>query len=201
MKIKECLSIETKTMFVQVGDLAVCVKTWLPYSEMEAMAIEMAERTLLFDNETGVACIGHRESMVKGYLMAKYFTDLDVENCEPEEVYDILMNSGLYEKIEGQVVEIIWRVDDIYRALCKNMISTYERENSLAYKLEKTFGFLFSGEDVTETMAKSELINEQMIDMLGVFLNHKKEQEMLNVGKQDKAKLRVGGALVNLAKK
>lgn len=201
MKIKDCMSIETKTVSVQVGDFAVCVKTWLPYSEMEAMAIEMAERTLLFDNEAGVACIGHRANMVKGYLMAKYFTDLDIVDCDPEEVYDILTNSGLYEKIEEKIFDILWRVEDIYHAVCHNMIDTYKCENSLAYKLEKTFGFLFSGEDVTETMAKSELINGQMIDMLGVFLNHKKEQEMLNVGKQDKAKLRVGGALVNMAKK
>lgn len=200
MKIKDYVSTENKVVAIEYEGATVNVKTWLPYSEMEDMAIEMAELTILFD-DTGFACIGHTENLVKGYLMAKYLTDLDLEDCSAEEVYDFLTETGLYEKIDDPARELMWRVEDIYRAICNNMIDKHMLENSIGHKLQKTFGFLFSGEDVAESIAKSELINEQMIDMLGVFLNHKKEQEMLNSGKQDKSKLRVGGALVNMAKK
>lgn len=201
MKIKDFQNFEVKTVKVEVDGIFVEVKTWIPYSEMEAMAIEMAERILLFDEETGFACIGHSENMVKIYLTAKYFTDLDVEDCSLEEVYDVMTRTGLFNKIEEKVMGNLWRVEDICRAMCKNMIDKYEKENSIGVKLQKTFGFLFSGEDVAESLAKSEVINEQMIDMLGVFLANKKEQEILNSGKQDKSKMRVGGALVSLAKK
>ena len=201
MKIKGFVTHEINTVKVEANGIFVEVKPWIPYSEMEAMAVEMAERTLLFDEENGFACIGHSENMVKIYLTAKYFTDLDVEGCTPEDVYDVLTRTGLFRKIEETVMENLWRVEDIYRALCNNMIDTYKKENSLARKLEKTFGFLFTGEDMTESFAKSELINEQMIDMLGVFLANKKEQELLHSGKKDNSKVKVGGALLNLAKK
>lgn len=81
------------------------------------------------------------------------------------------------------------------------MDETERVANSLSHKIKKSFSSILTNEDITETLAKLEVINEKMIDMLGVFRSHEKEQTMLQAGKQDKSKVRIGGALVNMAKK
>lgn len=204
MKIKECIEVVTKeipVVEVEANGIKVQVKKWLPYSVMEEMAMELASMALMFDADVGFACIGHGEKMAKAYLIVKYFTDLDIEGCTPEEVFDYVTATELLEKIESAVDNAMWRVEDIYYLMCRTLVDKFMKENSVEGLLKKTFGFLLTGEDITESLAKSEGIANRMVEVMDIFQRHEKEQAVLKSTKKDSSKMKIGGATLSLAKK
>ena len=63
--------------------------------------------------------------------------------------------------------------------------------------IRTSFGFLFNGEDITESMAKAELTKDTMFKALDAI--NKKEQE--EAEKMNDGKLRVAGNILNFAKR
>ena len=76
--------------------------------------------------------------------------------------------------------------------------TVHEKEHSLARKVDRAFGFLFTGEDLTEQIAQAEGINEKLVDMFDAVREREQKNAML---KNSKAKVSSGGAVLNMAKK
>jgi hypothetical protein len=74
----------------------------------------------------------------------------------------------------------------------------FQKANSLSAKLEKAFGFLFSGEDLTQQISSAEDIQNKMIDMFAEVRERDEKNALL---KNSKAKVKSGGSVLNMAKK
>ena len=195
MNVKEYLAKEINTEEIQVEDLVIHVKTWMPCNEQENMAVEWAEKTVIFDEENGHAFMSHLEDMVFSYILLKYATDFPIGELSVEEVYNFALRAQIWDKIQVAINGYVWLVRDMYHSICCNMIRSFEKQHDLGTLLRKTFGFLLTGEDISETLAKSADIVNRMVEVMGVFQEHE-DSKMKN-----SPQMKVGGVPLNFAKK
>jgi len=158
---------------------------------------------LVIDESGQISYVSYKRPLLETYLLVKYYTNIDIDDIEDDDGYmklfDYLVANDLYEKLimqtsqdyRGHVDEIEWRLRDAAE-------SVYEKKNSLGYKLDKAFGFLFTGEDLIDQIAAAENINEKMIDMFKAVRERDTKNALLN---NSKAKVNSGGAVLNMAKK
>ena len=181
----------------------VMVRKRIPYVEKEAQAYELAAGSFVIDAEGGVCYTSFKKNLLDKYLIAKYYTNIDVSDIEDDDGYmklfDYLYYNELYDKI-GQVIaaDYFGCVSDMAWHLSGAAEQVYEKKNSLAYKLDQTFGFLFTGEDLTDQIAAAEGVNEKMVDMFKALQERDEKNALL---KNSKAKVSSGGAVLNMAKK
>lgn len=83
----------------------------------------------------------------------------------------------------------------MHSEICDNLKIKYEKEHSVGTLLKKTFGFLLTGEDISESLAKSSEIVNKMVEMVGVFQEHEED------AKKNSPNVKVGGVALNFAKK
>ena len=170
----------------------VDVRSHIPYAEKEQMARELAERMIVIHDDSCVY-LSSEYGKYKKYLVAKYYTDIDTEDMTPEQVADYFVNNDMWKMI-GQICGWDYAiVEDIFKGLFDAVETTFNDDKSLTKALRTSFGFLFNGEDITESLAKAELTKDTMFKALDAI--NKKEQEV-NVGE-----LTVGGRILNFAKK
>lgn len=190
--------LETVEVCGKNGD-KILVKKRISYKEKEEMAQELASSDFLFDDESDVCHLNYKYPLLRVYLIAKYYTNIDVNDIENEDDYrrlfDYITWNELYDQVydvicsdfEGFVREVSWRLSDSAKAI-------HETVTSLGYKIMQTFDFLFTGEDIVQQIASAEGINEKMIDAFKAL----KERENLSGGK---GKVVSSGAVLNMSKK
>lgn len=182
--------------FTGKDGVKIKVRDHIPYVEKEQMAQEMAESVLVVHDESCVY-VAHTYEEVEKFMIAKYYTDIDTEDAEPKDVCDFLINNGLL----GEIVACVWTdfgiVLEIYEALKTAYIDTYEDDKSLKRAIRTSFGFLFNGEDLSESMAKAESTNSVLMNAIEALRNSEKQkEESVNNGK-----LTIGGNVISFAKK
>lgn len=184
------------------GDV-ILVKKMLPYAEKEMQAYEVAAASFVINEEDKVCYESYKRPLIETFLLTKYYTNVDVSEYESEEgyekLYDYLTFNELYDPIMEACRVDYWRhVDEIAWRLKDAATTSYEKKNSFGYKLEQTFGFLFTGEDLTDQIAAAEDVNGKMIDMFKAVQERDAKNALL---KNSKAKVNSGGAVLNMAKK
>lgn len=174
----------------------ITVRTHIPYEEKEKMATEMAERLIVIHDDS---CVykSHEFGKVKKYLVAKYYTDLDTEDLTPADVANFFINNEMWRVIGQECGWDYTIVEDIFNDLYKAVKKTYEDDKSLTKALRTSFGFLFNGEDVTESLAKAEAMKDTVYEAIGAWRQVEKEKEE----KIDNGTLKVGGNIINFAKR
>lgn len=172
------------------------VRTHIPYDEKEKMATEMAERLIVIHDDS---CVykSHEFSKVKKYLVAKYYTDVDTEDLTPNDVADFFINNEMWRMIGQECGWDYTIVEDVFKDLYKAVKKTYEDDKSLTKALRTSFGFLFNGEDITESLAKAEAMKDTVYEAVSAWRQVEKEQEE----KIDDGRLKVGGNIISFAKK
>ena len=84
---------------LQTGKDALRVRKSISYEKKEQFAFALAQSTIVIDSETGICYSSYRMEMMKAFLFAKYYTDIDVDELDNEDghkaVCDYLMRSGL----------------------------------------------------------------------------------------------------------
>ena len=84
-------------------------------------------------------------------------------------------------------------VIDIYHRLFDGVDESFKDDRSIQKAIRRSFGFLFNGEDVTESLAKAEAMKDVMYNARE---KEKEESEKITDGK-----LNVGGNILNFARK
>ena len=80
-------------------------------------------------------------------------------------VFDYLKSNGIEWKLDAEYgVDVMADAERIYKRIWNAVSAIMKEKNSLGFKIKKSFGFLFTGEDLTETLAKSRPIAERMLD-------------------------------------
>lgn len=174
----------------------IIVRNHIPYEEKEKMAAEMAENMIIIHDDS---CIYQSSefSKFKKYLVAKYYTDIDTEGLTPNDVADFMINNDIWHDVSRNAGWDYAIVEDIYRALFDSVKRTYEDDKSISKALRTSFGFLFNGEDIAESLAKAEAVKDMVYDAVGAWRKAEKEKEE-NI---DDGTIKVGGNIINFAKR
>ncbi len=172
------------------------VRTHIPYSDKVELAREWAGQTIMTHDDSCVY-VSHDKDLYKWFYIAKYYTDIDTEDIEPEDVANCLINNELWDKIE----DIIWKdmtvCYDLYDAMVDMYSKTYEDDRSLTKAIRTSFGFLFNGEDLTESIAKAEATKDVLYDAFSkIQAKEKEESERIDGGK-----LKINGNIIQFGKR
>ena len=174
----------------------IIVRNHIPYTVKEVMATEMAEQLLIVHDDS---CVYTSQDfdLFELYMIAKYYTEIDTDECDMHDVADYLVNNEMISEIYDYTSDDYAVVVRIFNALEKSVTKTYEDDRGLTKALRTSFGFLFTGEDITESLTKAEGVSETLFKALSALRQVEKEKEE-NI---DHGKLSVGGNIINFAKK
>lgn len=153
------------------------------------------------DEDSGVAYQSYQFEMIRAFLFAQYYTNLDVSEMDDEEghkkVYDYLLSNNIMTEAVDAFEELrddILIVDSMYYHIMAAAKEVFDKKNSLSHKVMSSFASILTDESLTESLAKSQVVNEQMIDLIGAFVREKDAQGKV-------PPVRVGNNVVKLAKK
>lgn len=177
----------------------VLVEKHIPYEHKEAMAFELFAYTSVTDEENGVMYDSFKKVLLECVLVAKYYTNIDISGMDAEEnmmmLMDWLVMNELYEKLMDAVHEDYQMVQKMYEMMKHSSQMDFEAGHNLSLKIQKMLGMTVDNEDLAETLAKSEEVNNTMVNLIGAY---KKQQE----ADRNKDKMPLGnGAVISLAKK
>lgn len=170
----------------------ITVRTHIPYRDKFKMARELVEQNVIIHNDS-CAYDNYLDQAVWMLKILEYYTDVDTDGVDEEHAADFMINNEVYQKIHDIIENDLCAVEDIYFTMRDGVMTTFEDDKSLKTALKTSFGFLFNGEDVTESLAKAETVSGTLFDALAAL---RKEDEKRNPGKID-----VGGNILNFAKK
>lgn len=179
---------------VSVGGETIHVRKHIPLEEKMMLASDMVQMTAMPDEELGIVTTSSLEEVCKLYLILKYYTDVDLEGVEAKRVFDwIIGYDGAEREIEHIVALDYYYVEDMVYTLRDNIKAKHEARHGLAHAVKTTFGFLFDGRDITETLAESREISETMLDTVGRLNEAAKKEEA--------GRVKVAGNVINIGKK
>ena len=174
----------------------ITIRNRIPYIEKEAMAKEMAEYLLIIHDDSCIYLSSQLDKYEK-YMIAKYYTDIDTEDADENEVADFLINNELMNEIGNYIWNDFDAVMRMFDALEDSVTKIYEDDKGLTKALRTSFGFLFTGEDVSESLAHITAEKGVIFDALKALSQvEKKKEETI-----DRGHLTVGGNVINFAKK
>ena len=174
----------------------VVVRDHISYANKVAMAVALVEENVMIhDDSVCYESFAMPAERIKGIM--KYYTDVPVDDADAQEVADFAINNGLIGQIRDYIHDDYYEFEDVFVTLIRSVMDNYEDDQSLAKAIKTSFGFLFTGEDVTETLAKAEAAKDTVFDALGAL----REKEAQDESKMKDGKLKVEGKLLNFAKK
>ena len=196
IEFKKYADMHDEVKVVGKDGTEVMVRTHIPYEEKVKLVREMLEEGMMI----------HDDSLIyEGYLMQaiqmkkilEYYTDVKVDNIAPEVIADFMVNNEIIGDIEDAIYKDWCAVQDIFFPMKNSVADTYQDDRSLTKALRTSFGFLFNGEDITESLAKAEATKDTMYKALGALREKEQEEkEKINNGK-----LMIGDNIINFAKR
>ena len=196
IEFKKYADMHDEVKVVGKDGTEVMVRTHIPYEEKVKLVREMLEEGMMI----------HDDSLIyEGYLMQaiqmkkilEYYTDVKVDNIAPEVIADFMVNNEIIGDIEDAIYKDWCAVQDIFFPMKNSVADTYQDDRSLTKALRTSFGFLFNGEDITESLAKAEATKETIYKAIGALREKEQEEkEKINNGK-----LMIGDNIINFAKR
>ena len=181
---------------IEKNGVEVCVMIHIPYKEKEDMAKEMAENLIMVHDDSCVYVSSEYDKVLK-LMIAKYYTNIDTTDADAYDVIDFMINSGVFEDIEYWIEEDLAIVLGIYKAIVDAFVTTYKDDKGLTKAIRTSFGFMFNGEDITESIAKAEAAKDTIYRAVGALRRESgKGENALNNGEMN-----IGGQLINLARR
>lgn len=156
------------------------VKSRISYSEKIDAAQTLASKEAVFDEDRGIAYVGYMEDAARMFVRLAYYTDLDMAEYGSYDGMVKLMDMVEQEEMIDEFIDMTGcdfdTVEKLAYTIFNNARVIFEKEHSIGYRIEQSFGFLFDGQDITQTLAQARDVNEQMIDHLGIIMNAKQEK-------------------------
>lgn len=172
------------------------VRNHISYADKIQMARDVIENCVMIHDDS--CCYeGINIYAEKIRAIVKYYTNVPVDDADAYEVADFVINNGLLAEIREYIHDDYYEAEDVYVTMLNMVMETYMDDMSLKKAIKTSFGFLFNGEDVTESLAKAELTKDTLFDALAAI--NKKEEEARS--KMDDGKLKVGGNILNFSRR
>ena len=174
----------------------IVVRDHISYEDKVQMAKDVIENNIMIHDDS---CCYESYDIYAAKIMvvAKYYTNINTDDAEPYDVANFLINNELLEPIREYIHDDYFEAEDVYIAMLNAVEETYEDDMSLKKAIKTSFGFLFNGEDITESMANAEMTKDTMYKALNA-LNQKEKEES---EKMNDGKLNVGGNIISFAKR
>lgn len=175
----------------------VVVRTHIPYAEKVKMAQGMAELIIMLHDDS---CwyLNHEEQAIRAKAIVENYTDINTDGVEPGHIMDFLVNNALYDKLMETIRDDFVVVEDLYSGMVSSLGITYDDDRSLRKAIKTSFGFLFNGEDITESMAKAEATKETIYKAVGA-LREKEEAEANKLN--GNGSMSIGGNIIQFGKR
>ena len=174
----------------------VTVRTHIPYADKTAMAQEITEQIVMVHDDSCWYISYNREAIVAKAIL-KYYTDLNVDDADPDEIMDFLINNGLYDQVMDVCGNDVEFVDQLVDGMTDGFVTVFDDDRSLAKAVRTSFGFLFNGEDITESLAKAEMAKDTLYNAVGA-LREKEEEE---AKKLNDGSLSIDGNIIQFGKR
>lgn len=176
--------------------VTIQVRNHISYQDKVQMATDLVENCLMVHDDS--CCYESHEFPAEQIkAIVKYYTDVPVDDVPAQDVANFVINNDMIQKIKEIIHDDYFEYWDIYVNLYNSVVDTFNDDRSLQKAVRTSFGFLFNGEDITESLAKAEMTKKTMFDALNA-LNQKEEQERT---KLNDGKMKFGNNIVNFAKK
>ncbi len=174
----------------------VTVRNHIPYQSKIELATALVENcVMVHDDSCCYEWIDIHAERIKAIL--KYYTNIDVDDTPSYEVADFAINNELLNDIMDYIRDDLCEVENLFATIENGVIDSFDDDRSLRKAIRTSFGFLFNGEDITESLAKAELTKDAMYNAIKA-LNDKEKQEQT---KLSDGKLKVGNNIVSFSKK
>ena len=174
----------------------IAVRNHISFVDKEALANELVSSTVA-DHDGSCVYTSAWFEKIRLYMIAKYYTNVDVDGCELVDVADFMINNGLVDEIDKYIGDDFDVISSIYWNTYYALEAIYKDDGSLSKALRSSFGFLFNGEDIAESLAKAEAAKDTVYGAIEAWRKVEKEKEE-NV---HNGKMLVAGNMINFAKK
>ena len=172
------------------------VRNHISYDEKREMASEMAAASLVVHDEH--ACYESYERVAwEIYLIAKYYTDINTEYVEPPEIVNLMVNNEILERVREIIDDDFIVVTQMDYLMEKAVETCVVDDASVGKAVKQSFGFLFNGQDLSQTIAQAEEVKDQMYDAMRALQNENKETQT----KLRDGTMNIGGKVLNFAVK
>lgn len=174
----------------------ITVRDHISYADKIKMAQEIIENcVMIHDDSCCYESVQIHAERIKSIF--KYYTNVPVEDADANEVADFAINNGLIGQIRDIIHDDYYEAEDIFITMMNMVMDTYEDDMSLKKAIKTSFGFLFNGEDITESMAKAEIAKDTMFKAFDAL--QRKDQEEHE--KMESGKMKVGNNILNFARR
>lgn len=192
INFKKYADAHEETELVGKDGTSITVRNHISYEDKVQMAKDVIENCVMIHDDS--CCYeSHTIYAEKIRAMVKYYTNVQTDDATAEEVADFVINNDLLGAIQEYIHDDYYQAEDVFITIMNMVVDTYTDDMSLKKAIKTSFGFLFNGEDITESLAKAEMTKDTMFKALDAI--NKKEQEV-NGGE-----LTVGGKILNFAKR
>ena len=174
----------------------IVVRNHISYADKNQMATDMAEHLIMI-HEDSCVYLSYAYDKYEKYMIAKYYTNINTDGIEEDVVADFMINNELINDVISYIVDDLEVVRRMYDDIVDAVTTTFTDDRCLTKAIRTSFGFLFTGEDVTENLAKAEATSGVIMNAMNALRREDKAQE----GKVNKGQLSVGGNIINFAKK
>lgn len=194
--LKKYADMHDEKEFAGKDGTLIHVRDHIPYEKKEEMARDMAEHTLMIHDDSCVY-VSEQDDKYELYMVTKYYTDVNTDGADETSVADFMINNDLWNQVEDYIFDDFIIVTHIYESLKKSVTKTYEDDRGLTKAIRTSFGFLFNGENITDTISRAEQAKKTLVDAFEALQKMNKEKEE-NI---DNGRLSIGGNIINFSKK
>lgn len=174
----------------------ITVRDHISYADKIQMVQEIIENcVMIHDDSCCYESVQIHAERIKSIF--KYYTNVPVDDADANEVADFAINNGLIGQIRDIIHDDYYEAEDIFITMMNMVMDTYEDDMSLKKAIKTSFGFLFNGEDITESMAKAEIAKDTMFKAFDAL--QRKDQEEHE--KMESGKMKVGNNILNFARR
>ena len=193
---KKYKNMSVETEMIGNDGTKISVRNHIPYEDKVNLCREIIENCIMIhDDSCCYENVNIHAERIKAIM--KYYTNVTVDDADAMEVCDFAINNDLIGPIREYIHDDFYELEDVYITMINMVIDTYTDDMSLKKAIKTSFGFLFNGEDITESLAKAEMTRDTMFKALNALQEKEKEESE----KLDKGKLTVSGKILNFAKK
>lgn len=196
INFKKYADLHEETELIGKDGTSIIVRNHISYADKIQMAKDVIENCVMIHDDS--CCYeNHMIYAEKIRAMVQYYTNVTVDGVTAEDVADFVINNDLIDQIREYIHDDYCEAEDIYVTMLNMVMDTYTDDMSLRKAIRTSFGFLFNGEDITESMAKAEMTKDTMFKALDA-LNKKEQEAKENI---NDGKLMVGNNIINFAKR
>lgn len=174
----------------------VIVRSHIPYEQKIEFVRSVAEENIMV-HEDSCCYKNYAWHPCWIYHIAKYYTDINVDEAEYSEIADFLINDDLLTQVEEAIFYDLIELEELYDGLIDSFKQTFDDDRSLRKAIRSSFGFLFTGEDITESLAKAEAAKDVIYKAVGA-LREKEKEESENI---HSGTINLGGNIIDITKR